>query len=153
MSLAKLISYSVLLLSLAGLCLYMNRGCFMKDELVVFSRPDTRPGAGVVRGRPSAALPLIFGFNDRVELTAVRVYRAEELLTNKMATAVWELTSTSNSAPVKLISYGVPIRGLQPKVPQARPEPLEPGVTYVLQVETSDRKKAEHLFVARPRPR
>lgn len=152
MSLGKLIATVVLLLSLLALCLYVNRGCFASDELVIFSRPDTRPGAGVVRGRPSAALPLVFGFNDKVQLKSVRVYRADELLTNKTPSALWELISTSNSAPVKLISYGVPVRGLQLRVPQARPEPLEPGVMYVLQVETT-KHKGEHVFTAKARPR
>jgi len=152
MSLGKLIATFVLLLSLLGLCLYVNRGCFSKEGVQIYHRVATRPGAGVARGRPSAANPLIFGFSESLRLTAVRVFRAEDLMTNKYPTAVWELVSASNTIPLKLIEYGVPIRGLQPKLPESRPEALVPGQTYVLVVETKD-GKAEHPFTATARPR
>ena len=152
MSLGKVIATSTLLLALLGLCLYVNRGCFAKDGVQIYHRVATRPGAGMARGRPSAANPLIFGFSQPLELTAVRVYRAEELLTNKYPAAVWELVSKSNTIPLKLIEYGVPIRGLLPKSPEARPEPLVPGVTYVLQIESGS-LKAEHVFTASARPK
>ncbi len=152
MSLGKLIATSALLMALLGLCLYVNRGCFMKEGVQIYHRVATRPGAGMARGRPSAANPLIFGFSQPLELTAIRVYRAEELLTNKYPSTVWELVSSSNSIPVKLIEYGVPIRGLRAKSPEVRPEPLVPGQTYILVVETKS-QKAEHPFTATARPR
>jgi hypothetical protein len=152
MSLGKVIATSTLLLALVGLCLYVNRGCFAKDEIQIYHRVATRPGAGMARGRPSAANPLIFGFSQPLQLTAIRVYRAEELLTNKYPAAVWELESQSNSIPVKLIEYGVPIRGLHPKLAESRPEALVPGETYVLVVESGSRK-AEHPFTATARPK
>lgn len=152
MSLGKLLATIALLLSLVGLCLYVNRGCFTKDQVQIYHRVATRSGAGVSRGRPSAANPLVFGFSEPLRLTAVRVFHADELLTNKYPKAVWEVISTSNTIPLKLIEYGVPIRGLQPKTPEARPEALVPGQPYVLVVETKD-KKAEHLFTPTARNR
>ena len=152
MSLGKAITTSALLLALLGLCLYINRGCFSKDGVQIYHRVASRPGAGMSRGRPSAANPLIFGFSQPLQLTAVRVYQADDLLTNKYPAALWELVSKSNTIPLKLIEYGVPLRGLQPKSPEIRPEPLVPGVTYVLQVETKS-QKAEHLFTASARPK
>jgi hypothetical protein len=152
MSLGKVIATLALLLALLGLCLYVNRGCFMQDGVQIYHRVATRPGAGMARGRPSAANPLIFGFSRPLELKAVKVFQADDLLTNKYPAAVWELLSESNSIPLKLIEYGVPIRGLHPKSPEIRPEPLVPGVTYVLVVETRA-QKAEHLFTASARPK
>lgn len=153
MSLGKAIAIAVLLMSLLGLCIYMNRGCFMKDPVQIYHRVATRPGAGVARGRASAAAPLMFGFSEPLRLTAVRVYRAAELMTNKSPSAIWELVSASNSIPVKLLEYGVPIRGLYPRVAEARPEPLVPGTAYVLIVEDTGGRKTEHPFFATPRQR
>jgi hypothetical protein len=81
------------------------------------------------------------------------------LESNKYALPAWELKSDSNSAPIKMFSYGERIRGMQPIVSNSRPEPLDPGATYRLFVEAGA-QKAQHDFTIntnfaprnRPRP-
>ena len=48
------------------------------------------------------------------------------------------MVATTNSRPVKLFHYGVPIRGMHPAIPKARPDPLDPGRVYRLIVSSGD---------------
>jgi hypothetical protein len=150
MSRGRFFTTLVLLVALLGFCLYLNRGCFQKGDIMIYHRPATRPGQAVPR-RASAAAPLIFGFSQPLKLTALKVVISDEFKTNKYAKPLWELVSSSNSPSLKLIEYGVPIRGMKPKIPDARPDPLVPGTTYILFVETKD-QRAQHEFTATPRP-
>ena len=40
----------------------------------------------------------------------------------------------SNSVPTKALIYGQPLRGMKPKIPKTRPEPLQPDVKYRIYV-------------------
>lgn len=79
------------------------------------------------------------------QLTSIKVVSVSALASNKYALPVWELKSDSNSAPIKIFSYGERVRGMKPIVSNARPEPLTPGETYRLFVEAGTRK-VEHDF-------
>jgi hypothetical protein len=86
-----------------------------------------------------------FSLGTAYQLTDVKVISVSALASNKYAFPAWELKSDSNSAPIKIFSYGQRIRGMKPVVDNARPDPLVPGETYRLFVEAGSRK-AEHDF-------
>jgi hypothetical protein len=86
-----------------------------------------------------------FNLGNLYRLTDIKVVSVSALASNKYALPAWELKSDSNSAPIKLFSYGDRIRGMKPVVSNARPEPLVAGETYRLIVEAGPRK-AEHDF-------
>ncbi len=79
------------------------------------------------------------------QLTALKVVSVSALESNKYALPAWELKSDSNSAPIKMFSYGERIRGMKPVLENTRPEPLEPGSTYRIYVEAGS-LKAQHDF-------
>jgi hypothetical protein len=87
-------------------------------------------------------------------LTSLKVVSVSALESNKYALPAWELKSDSNSVPIKMFSYGERIRGMQPIVSNARPEPLDPGATYRLFIEAGS-EKAQHDFTINidPSPR
>ena len=92
------------------------------------------------------ALPsLIFGINQKLKLTEIRVVPADAYQTNQSATPVWHLISDSNSVPVNQFHYGEFIRGMKPAVKGARPQPLETNITYHLILLAGD-VKGEHNF-------
>ncbi|HXT11130.1 MAG TPA: hypothetical protein VN873_06165 [Candidatus Angelobacter sp.] len=86
-----------------------------------------------------------FSLGDLYQLTDLRVVSLSELESNKYALPIWELKSESNSAPVKMFSYGGRIRGMRPVVDNARPAPLVPGQSYRLFIEAGS-LKAQHDF-------
>ena len=73
-----------------------------------------------------------------------------DIETNKYPHPIWELTSESNSAPIKEFLYGARIRGMHPAVKGEKPDPLQPGIKYRLLIEAGS-QKAEHDFVPVPR--
>lgn len=121
-------------------------------QIVHTLRPYTPSKRG--RGRSSddnpAANTVSFGFNRKCRLIEVKVIPASDLATNKYAHPIWHLVSESNSVPTKAFVYGMNIQGMHPKVPGARPDPLQPGVAYRLFVEAGD-LKGEHEFKTTPR--
>jgi len=143
-------------LLLAGISLYLNRDWFAKDGIQIYHR--SRPArAGLFFGRKrtssadnSAVNPVIFGFSRKLRLTSVKVIPVSDIETNKFPHPIWNLTSVSNSAPVKDFVYGDNIKGMKPAVQGAIPDPLQPGVNYRLFVEAGE-FKAEHDFVPVPR--
>src|SRR5437870_74508 len=131
-----------LAVALAGLSLYLNKDWFGSDNIQIYHR--SRPGFSVRRkhstpaGMDNPAInPIFFGFRSKLRLTSLKVIPLSQLATNKYAAPVWHLVSDSNSAPIKEFSYGMPIAGMKPSVPDATPDPLEPGETYRLFIEAS----------------
>jgi hypothetical protein len=84
--------------------------------------------------------PVSFAFDRKYALTSVRVVAEADEKTNKYPHVLWHLITDSNSAPTKVLIYGQPPKGMKPKVPRARPEPLEPDVVYKIYVEAGDAK-------------
>src|SRR5262245_49953160 len=130
---------------LAGLSLYLNRSRFKSDPLQIGDR-TLQPRGQMRRGPRFPTNAVVFLLNRETKLTSVRVVFASEIATNKYATAIWELTSDSNSVPVKDFIYGGNIRGMKPLVPNAVPDALQPGVKYRLLIEAKGSEKAEHEF-------
>ncbi len=140
-----------LALLLAGLSLYVNRDWFAKDTIRFYSR--SRPARGLLfRRAPADSLinPLTLGFSRKLQLTSLKVIPVAALATNKYAHPVWHLVSESNSIPIKEFMYGMRIRGMHPAIPNAAPDPLQPGVTYRLLVESAQ-FKGEYDFVPEPK--
>jgi hypothetical protein len=126
---------------LGGFSLYLNRDCTARDQIPIECR--SRPVRGFARrGSPETAAvdPLIFWFNRKVKLTALKVIPTFDIETNKYPQPVWSLVSDSNSVPVKNFIYGMRIQGMHPVIKGAAPDPLVPGVAYRLFVEAGPEK-------------
>ena len=100
----------------------------------------------VRRAKAKVEPMLIFGINQKLKLTEIKVVPADEFKTNQFALPLWHLVSDSNSVAVNSIVYGQPIRGLRPAIKGAAPIALETNVTYRLFL-TADVVKGEHDFV------
>jgi hypothetical protein len=88
---------------------------------------------------------VIFTLDRKYALTTVKVVPVSALATNRNPAPLWYLVKNTNSVPVHGFAYGARLRGLRPAVPQARPEPLEPGTQYRLFV-ASGRAKGQIDF-------
>jgi hypothetical protein len=100
-----------------------------------------RPTRGVKTAPGEIAVdPVSFAFDRKYNVTAVRVVIEADEKTNKYPHELWHLISDSNSVPTKVLIYGQPPRGMKPKVPRTRPEPLDPDVVYKIYVEAGDAK-------------
>ena len=127
---------SVVAVVLAAIYICFFTDWFQKQTIQII--PQIRYGrpSQILRGPDKAQVyPVSFSFPEKYKLTAVKVFAEGDLATNKYPAALWHLVSDSNSVPTKSIVYGLPIRGMRAAVEQARPEPLQPDVKYVIQVE------------------
>jgi hypothetical protein len=134
---------------LGGISLYLNQDWFAKDNIQILARSRPMREGYFRRGNRQDALaavnPVFFTFNRKLKLTSLKVIPVHQIETNKYPQPIWELVSDSNSIPVKDLIYGMPIRGMRPRVKGATPDPLEPGVKYRLMVAAGP-LKAEHDF-------
>ena len=130
----KEITWIVALAALVGLSLWINRGQFAKEQMVI--NPSLRPA----RRADATVWPVFFALNDDFKLTSVKVIPLEGDTFNPNALAVWDLVSDSNSAPIRAFRYGQPIKGMKPAIKDMRAGELEPGVTYRLLVEAGSVK-------------
>ena len=138
---------------LAGISLYLNKDWFAKDNIQIYHRSRPARAAWMRRKRgadDSLINPIVFGFDRRLKLTALKVVPMSAIKTNKYPHPIWHLVSESNSVPTKDFSYGVVIRGMHPAVQGATPDPLEPDVPYRLFVEAGP-FKGIHDFVPEAR--
>ena len=136
---------------LGGISLYLNQDWFAGDNIQIHHRSRPLRGGLFRRKRPadagdSAVNPVVFGFDRRLKLTSVQVFPMSDVETNKYPHPIWHLISDSNSAPVKELIYGAPIKGMRPAVQGATADPLEPDEKYRLTIEAGP-LKAEHDFV------
>lgn len=142
----------VVAIVLGAASIYFNRDWFAKDHIQIFDR--SRPARGRLASRRFARNPeinpIVFGFDRELRLTSLKVIPVSDIETNKYPHPIWELTTESNSVPIKEFGYGVRIRGMHPPVKGARPDPLQPGVKYRMLIEAGS-QKAEHDFVPVPR--
>jgi len=134
---------------LGSFSLYLNRDWFAKDHIQIYHR--SRPARAILLRRKRVAddsqvNPIVFGFDRKVKLTAIKVVPLSDIQTNKYPHPIWHLVSESNSVPTKDFSYGAPIKGMHPAVKGATPDPLEPGVSYRLFVQANGYKD-QHDFV------
>jgi hypothetical protein len=89
---------------------------------------------------------VFFGLEGKeYELTAIKVYRADEIATNKYPHALWHVVAATNSAPVADFLYGQDIPGMKPSVAGLKPEPLKAKTEYKIIVEAG-KMKGERVF-------
>jgi len=151
MSPSKRVLALIAVLGLGGLCLYLNKDWFATPPIQIMHRVSPWMTArGRRAGDAAAGNPVVFSFDRYYRFKRVRVVVAADAATNKYPHAIWELVSDSNSVPTATFTYGGWIRGMRPAVRNARPDPLEPGVTYRLLVEAEGRQ-AQHDFTTTPR--
>jgi hypothetical protein len=133
-----------LLVILAGVYVYYFTDWLVRPTIQII--PQSRPN------KKSSLNPDVyltsFMLDGSYKLTSIRVYKASEIKTNKYASPIWHMVSESNSAPVKVVHYGVPIVGMKPSIPKSRPQPLEPDITYNIVIEAG-KIKGEKEFQAR----
>lgn len=146
----NIITLAVSFLAVAAVYYYMYRDYFRKPHIQLShtfrETPYTR------RRTPAGEEPakaVIFGLNGQYRLTSIKVVSVPELQTNKYPHPVWELTSDSNSIPTKVFVYGIPIRGMHPKVKGAKADELDPNIPYRLFVAAGN-LKGEHDFRITP---
>ena len=113
---------------------------WFQPKLIQISH-TSRPMAG----RGGQAVPrLMFGLGRDYELTDVKVVPFAEWQNNKYVQPLWHLVS-DGSDDVNHIFYGENIPGMDPAVEDARPQPLQPGVKYLLLI-TAGKYKGQHEF-------
>jgi hypothetical protein len=139
----------VLVLLLAGLSFYLNKDRFRAPTIQIGERWIEPRRWMVRRNEKPPSRVLMFLLDKKTELTSVKVIPLEDIRTNKYPHAIWELTTESNSIPVKEFVYGLPIRGMKPSVKGATADPLESGIQYRLFVEAGSRKTS-HDFSGPP---
>jgi hypothetical protein len=123
---------SVTALLLVCVYVYHFTGWF-KPKIIQISYTE-RSFATRVPSRPT--LPaILFGFGGQpYQLSEIKVVPLAAWQTNQAVSPVWNLISSSRSAPMEFFRYGENVPGMKPAVPGARPEPLETNVTYRLLV-------------------
>jgi hypothetical protein len=124
----------VVLVLMAGAYVYWFTDWFQPATIQILAQ--VRPSRAVQPGAPGyvATYPVSFAFDRKLRLTELKVLSVDDETTNKYPHPVWHMISDSNSIPTKAIIYGQWLRGMKPKVPHARPEPLLPDVKYRLYV-------------------
>ena len=145
MSKTKFILTSLLLVAMAGLCLYLNRDWFASEPIQITHRVTPWLRMAKRADPANKGNPVVFSFNKFYRFKEIKVVAVCETATNKYPHPLWHLESSSNSVFVSSFTYGDRLRGMTPKVKGAAPDPLEPGVNYRLLVET-DKGPAAHDF-------
>ena len=138
---------TVVAVVLAAIYISFFTDWFKKQTIQII--PQIRYGrpSQLSRGPGKAQVyPVSFSLPQYYRLTCIRVFAEADLATNKYPTALWHLVSESNSVPTKSIIYGLPIRGMHAAVEQARPEPLQPDVKYMIQVEVGKIKAQTNFW-------
>jgi hypothetical protein len=95
-----------------------------------------------------AGYNVTFAFNQKLNLTAVKVFSLQDAMTNKYPYPLWNLVSDSNTPPVKSLIYGAPIPGLRPSVKGATADPLEAGGSYRLVIIAGDVKTEKDFHIS-----
>src|SRR4051794_34501459 len=110
----KSVSIVALILLLAGLSYYLNRDRFGSAPITIGDRSVAPRDWLARRFKDSPSNPVIFLLDREQRLTSVKVFLASMLATNEYAVPIWNLTTDSNSIPVKDFIYGVNIPGMKP---------------------------------------
>lgn len=122
---------------------------FRTDTIQII--PQVRPGraSAIPRQRDQPPVyPVSFAFDGKYKFTSLKVVSADEYVTNKRAEPLWHMISDSNSVPTKVVVYGMPIKGMKPSAPRARPQPLQPDTPYLLFIEAG-KVKGQTNFMTR----
>ena len=145
----------VLLVAVSAAAIYVFKDWFQAEpiQIAYMVRPASAPRNPSANDKftPSGkpGFNVTFSYNQKLSLKAVRVYDLQDVQTNKYPQAIWNLTSESNSPPVKSIIYGGRIRGLHTTVKGAVVDPLVAGQSYRLVIETPDQSAERDFTIPR----
>ena len=147
----------VVALALGATYLYLNTDLFVPSTIHIQALVRPTRVDPTTRFDDTSVAPVSFAFDKKFSLTEVMVVKANDAKVSKFPHAFWHLISDSNSVPVKSLVYGgMAPKGMKPKIPKARPEPLEPDVVYTLIVKADnyegkiDFKTKESVKPAKP---
>ena len=143
--------------AIGGVWLYVNRDWFATARIQIHTRVvpsalmrfQRRPKSAAANDTAAAA-PMLFEWDRKLKLTAIKVVPMAAIETNKYPYETWNLVSDSNSVPTRGFIYGAVVPGMRPATKGLDPEPLVPGEKYRLLLQAGT-FKAEHDFVAEER--
>lgn len=117
---------------------------FSKKTIQIDAKPRTLPSDSTEK-----VFPMGFALDRSYQLTSVKVVALKDKQVNRFDKPLWQLTTKSNSAPIRGFVYGQAIQGMEsdPKVPV---QPLKANVRYRLLIEAK-RVKGEKDFLLNPR--
>ena len=144
MSRKKVIFTTIFFVVAAGLYCYIYRDAFRRPVIEISytrERMLRRRPANEVDPTPHPT----FVLGQDYRLTSVKVIALDELKAKGFAHPLWELTSKSNSTPIKIFNYGGHISGMNPPFSGAQPAPLSNNVPYRILVEAG-RVKGQRDF-------
>ena len=118
---------------------------FSRKTIQIDAAPRALPS-----GSPDLVFPMAFRLDQAYKLTSVKVFALKEKQISRYDKPVWQLTTKTNSAPIRGFVYGQAIQGMEsdPKIP---PQPLKPNMRYRMLLEAK-RVKGERDFLMKPRP-
>lgn len=142
----KLVPLMVLLATIGGLFVYVNRDWFQRQPIQISHRLYRFGSRFNDQGAP---IPVMFEFDRSLRLTSIKVLALADILTNKYPQPLWHMISGSNSVPTKGFVYGMDVPGMRPARRGVSAEPLDPRQTYRLLVEAGS-LKGQHDFTLAP---
>ena len=111
---------------------YFFSDWFKTKSIRIFAQNRSLPGAAA-EGATTA--PVTFAFEAPISLTRLQVLKLDPQTKAKTATAVWQVETKTNSAPVRGFVYGSHIQGMSAPKECPTAEPLLPNTPYVLVVD------------------
>jgi hypothetical protein len=132
----KTISLILFAVILGTIYVYYFTDFFLKPVIQISARPRVERSS---KGNEET-VSVSFSFDTKCRLTEIRVVPLADFETNSYPHAAWHLISDKSSPPIKGLIYGEPIKGMKPKVPKTKAEPLHPQVKYRLLVQAGDRQ-------------
>ncbi len=117
---------------------------FSKKTIQIDAKPRSLPSTST-----EPIFPMGFALDQDYKLTSVKVFALKEKQISRYDTPLWQLTTKSNSVPIRGFVYGQAIRGMEsdPKIPL---QALKPNVRYRLLLEAK-RVQGEKDFLINPR--
>jgi hypothetical protein len=137
---------TIVLLVLTGVYIFYFTDWF-KPKIISITSTSRAFGRRPVNhaGAVPERVPVTFNLEPQCRPTEIKVVPLAAWQTNPNVLPVWHLVYSSNAAPVKIFSYGQPLRGMKPEVTGAEAQPLQSNVTYRLFL-TAGRAKGQHDF-------
>jgi hypothetical protein len=113
-----------------------------KSEARSRAQRGDKTSAPTESGRFEGVYPVVFALDGEYRLTAIRVIEDQPSVPGRAPLIVWQLNTSSNSAPTKALLYGKTPRGMKLKDERNKPARLQPGVVYRLEVQAGRYKGA-----------
>jgi len=138
---------SAIAVLLAAVYVFYFTDAFTKQTIQII--PQVRPNrvSAIPRADESTIVyPVSFALDGKYQITSVKVVAADDLKTNKYPEALWHLISDSNSLPTKSFLYGQKIPGMKSSSPRARPQPLQPNISYTLMIQAGKAQGRTNFF-------